>query len=322
MSNRGGGTQRARGGGKGGANGGGSGMYTATTCYSHTNDFQAHTLSTGLATMSLNPARALAVDGTPLYMDPPVAVPESNPMVNNEFDSALSQKVLKDVNSASLHAEFPLRMSLSQTNTHVDTNHFVVKLDPAVPLYEYSIRGLPPKIAKLTVDILVQDAINRTPFLKENHGKFATEGTTLVSWTKIPDLGPINVRSAEWKSPITIRLEPVGKVNTDLLQRYSGGSVNPTQVRNVHETVAIRWCLQEARFTDIGDQVVEIEIKEVINALNTVVSSVLGKGCFSLRANKFFLAGGHNDLGPSLCAIRGYFYSIVPGTGQVLLRCK
>jgi hypothetical protein len=53
-----------------------------------------------------------------------------------------------------------------------------------------------------------------------------------------------------------------------------------------------------------------------------IVSSVLDRSCFSLKENKFFLTGGHTALGLSLCAIRGYYYSIRPGMGQILLNRK
>jgi eukaryotic translation initiation factor 2C len=53
-----------------------------------------------------------------------------------------------------------------------------------------------------------------------------------------------------------------------------------------------------------------------------LVSSVLDESCFFSTDNKFFLAGGHTPLGQSLCAIRGYSYSVRPGMGEILLNCK
>jgi eukaryotic translation initiation factor 2C len=41
-----------------------------------------------------------------------------------------------------------------------------------------------------------------------------------------------------------------------------------------------------------------------------VFSAALSKGSYSLEANKFFITGGHESLSPSLCAIRGYYYSV------------
>jgi eukaryotic translation initiation factor 2C len=65
-----------------------------------------------------------------------------------------------------------------------------------------------------------------------------------------------------------------------------------------------------------------MQVRLVTTALNMVVSSALGTGTFSPKANKFFIIGGHTSLGPSLCAIRGYYYAIRPGMGQILLNRK
>lgn len=54
-------------------------------------------------------------------------------------------------------------------------------------------------------------------------------------------------------------------------------------------------------------------------ALNIVLSKGLSQDSLSLKANKFFIAGGHVHLSESLCAIRGYFYSIRPAMGHILL---
>lgn len=67
---------------------------------------------------------------------------------------------------------------------------------------------------------------------------------------------------------------------------------------------------------------VEAQVRVVNVALNMVVSNAVGWGTFSPRPNKFFVTGGHTSLGISLCAIRGYFYAIRPGMGQVLLNRK
>lgn len=66
----------------------------------------------------------------------------------------------------------------------------------------------------------------------------------------------------------------------------------------------------------------EAQIKLVNAALNMVLSTAIGSGTFSLKANKFFITGGHTNLSKSLCAIRGYYYTIRPGMGQILLNCK
>lgn len=55
------------------------------------------------------------------------------------------------------------------------------------------------------------------------------------------------------------------------------------------------------------------------STLNMVISKVLSRDSFSLRANKFWLTGGHTRLSDSFCTMRGYFYSVRPAMGQILL---
>jgi eukaryotic translation initiation factor 2C len=58
----------------------------------------------------------------------------------------------------------------------------------------------------------------------------------------------------------------------------------------------------------------------VINALNIVISKCFGGGVFQLGANKFFIETGSAPFSDSpLSTIRGYFYSIRPGMGHILL---
>ena len=58
----------------------------------------------------------------------------------------------------------------------------------------------------------------------------------------------------------------------------------------------------------------------VINALNIVISKCFEGGVFRLGANKFFIEAGNVPLvGSPLSTIRGYFYSIRPGMGHILL---
>jgi hypothetical protein len=52
-------------------------------------------------------------------------------------------------------------------------------------------------------------------------------------------------------------------------------------------------------------QDVEAKVKEVSKALNMVISTVVGNGSVRLKAYKFFVTSGHNDLKDSLCTIRG-----------------
>lgn len=77
----------------------------------------------------------IAVDGSPLVMDAPVAVPKANPMTSLQVHPKESKKVLDTVkDSCMTHAEFPLQQAFMAPTTSVYTNHFVVKVDSTKPL--------------------------------------------------------------------------------------------------------------------------------------------------------------------------------------------
>jgi hypothetical protein len=252
MSNRGGGNYRGRGGsnqrGRGGGNtgarnGGGSkdqsaghGELCATMCSKRTDSDAAsgprpQEFEQQLDSLSLK--GKAAVDGTPLQMDPPVAKPSSNPMPSNKMDAKAFQDVVKDLKASGIQTEFPLREGFATPSTSVYTNHFAIKLDANTPLYEYNIIGLPTRISKRTARILIKETIDKMPFLKDNQDKFTTDyQKKLISWVKIPDLGRVGVSSTERRLPVDISLEEVGQIDMELLQRYSEGKEQPTQVRS------------------------------------------------------------------------------------------
>tara|TARA_R110002003_G_scaffold138_10_gene12725 strand:+ start:7131 stop:7817 length:687 start_codon:yes stop_codon:yes gene_type:complete len=176
----------------------------------------------------------VAVDGSALQMDQQVSAPKSDPMPGNKVDPNVGQNILKAIAPLASDAEFPLRKTLATPNTTVFTNHFEIKLDPKMQLYEYNIQGLPARVGKRTCRILVREMINAIPFLRANQDMFATDyEKKLISWIEIaPDnLGPVEVKSSERRSLVGIGLELVGMLNTSLLQEYADGKVAPTKVR-------------------------------------------------------------------------------------------
>ncbi|KAH7385933.1 Piwi domain-containing protein [Pyrenochaeta sp. MPI-SDFR-AT-0127] len=238
-----------------------------------------------------------AADGSPLEMAKVVPVPTGNPASGNPLDSSLFNKIIGGLHTHASQAEFPLRKTFLNPNTKVFTNHFAIKLNPRLPLYEYEIKGLPEKISKRTSKILVQNFINNTEFLKNHQIQFATDyKERIVSWVQFPksELMPLAVSSKAGKDPISLWLLEKGTVNTGLLQQFSEGTAHPN--KNVND-----------------------EIKLANKVLNMVISKSLSRDTFSLKANKFFITGGYKSLGASLCTMRGYFYSIKPGMGQILL---
>lgn len=176
----------------------------------------------------------VAVDGSPLTMDASVAVPKANPMTSLQVHPKEPKKVLDTVQGSGMtHAEFPLREAITNPNTTVYTNHFVVKVDDTKPLYEYNITGLPRQASTKTAKKLVQALIDRTPALvaNANQTNFATDfARTLVSWVKLSDQNLKAVQSTEWRAPIYLGLQYASRVDTDLLSRYVQGKIEPTKV--------------------------------------------------------------------------------------------
>ncbi|EAT81940.2 hypothetical protein SNOG_10546 [Parastagonospora nodorum SN15] len=227
----------------------------------------------------------LAVDGSPLVMDSPVHIPRPNPMPGNKVDPKAFQDIQKGLKASGLQAEFPLRQGLANPTTTVYTNHFAIKLDPVTPLYEYIITGLPSRVGNRTTRKLISEAIDDIDCMKNNRDKFVIDYKLmrLVSWVDI-DIPSMygSARTSEWRDPVLVTFERLGKVNTDLLIQYSAGKLAPTAIKTLNSA-----------------QEVEEEVKRVSGVLNMVVSTSLSRGSFSLKANKFFVTGGHNNLSPS-----------------------
>jgi hypothetical protein len=182
--------------------------------------------------LSLGPVKTATVDDDTLEMDGPVRKPEPKPMPGNVIDSRTLE--LTHPESAESQAELPLRKALARADRTVYTNHFAVKLNPNVHLFEYKITGLPPKMTGRTARSLVREAINNMPFLQANRGRFATNyKEKLISWIEIEEVVPVPVRTDERRTAINIGLQWVGMVDTQLLQDYSSGSIIPTQVRSI-----------------------------------------------------------------------------------------
>lgn len=185
-----------------------------------------------ISNLSLGPMK-VGVDGNPLVMATAKSMPSDNPGPGNLVDPKLFHNVLQGINVHASQAEFPLRKAFSMQSNTVYTNHFAIKLDPKMPLYEYEIKDLPENISKKTSRILVQNMIDATVFLKGHQDEFATDNKErIISWVEFPEeaLGPIAVLSKEGKEPISLWLQNKGKVDTDRLKQYSEGKVQPNKV--------------------------------------------------------------------------------------------
>jgi hypothetical protein len=207
-----------------------------TTSFTHANITPApkppqYQLEQQFESMSLK--GKLAVDGSPLVMDQPVSIPSPNPMPGNKVDPKAFQDIQKGLKASGLQAEFPLRQGLANPTTTVYTNHFTIKLDPEIPLYEYSITGLSSRVGNRTTRKLISEAMDNINCMKNNRDKFVIDYKLmrLVSWVDI-DIPSMNgsARTSEWRDPVVVTFERLGKVNTDLLIQYSAGKLAPTAV--------------------------------------------------------------------------------------------
>jgi eukaryotic translation initiation factor 2C len=180
--------------------------------------------------------------------------------------------------------------------------------------------GIPDGVSRRMKKFFVDTAIEKSAALNGNPDYFATDyNKTIITWKDIrKDLdGSVrgNQRESVWhlvdiqdgeNRVVTLYLKYVRVVDTNTLRRYV--TSDPGDAR----WNPLTWN-QEA---DVHNSNKET----VLNALNIVASKCFGDGVFRLGANKFFVEAGNTPLGNSpLTAIRGYFYSIRPGMGHILL---
>lgn len=162
-----------------------------------------------------------------------VPPPARNPVPGDLVDPKIFKKILENIRSHGTDAPFPLRKMLHATNTSVYTNHFAIKVNPQLPLYQFAIKGFPEEVSNKTKRILVQMMIDATDFLRAHDTEFTTDLRGIViSWVKIPDeaLGPVRVSSRENRELIELWLEPRGIVDMDWLQQYAEGKVTINRV--------------------------------------------------------------------------------------------
>ncbi|KAF2798180.1 Piwi-domain-containing protein [Melanomma pulvis-pyrius CBS 109.77] len=227
------------------------------------------------------------------------------------------------------NALFPLRKSLSPAHGQVLTNHFEVKFKPNTQFFVYQIMGVSTSKSKRGTKLIIKTAIQAWDFLKNNQDSFATDNTgMIIAWKNLHDsLGAPHIPGrnpgadytgdngdddagdrwncddiADGFTTVSLKFKFCGKMNIEQLQAYT----DPARPHNFPNLPAFNF-------------------DPIANALNTIISKSLRDDVFQLSANKFFLKSGYAPLttqkgeGRALCTIRGYFYTIKPGMGKVLL---
>lgn len=203
--------------------------------------------------------------------------------------------------------KFPLRVNFfaRKDQLKVLTNHFEYKVVPGTDFYEYKILDLGTKNRK-KLKALINNAIANWPFLSVNTASFATNYVdTIVSWMNLhssldTDKGAVGHGNFEWGRTIVdgtnnlaVRFRYVKTISTHNLVQYATGDPN----------------YEHANFDDIA------------TCLNLVISKSFGNNVHKLSANKFFVKSARARLSTSksLEIIRGYFYNVKPGMGNIIL---
>ena len=211
--------------------------------------------------------------------------------------------------------KYPLRQRFFLKNPAetVLTNHFEYKVDQNAVFHEYRILDLGTKNRK-KLRKLVKTVIEELPCLKDHGDDLATNHVdTIVAWkslhgdlqdgkSKLED----GVQTIEW-GPFTIpdgftsfniRLKLVKTISPSGLSQYALGNPN----------------YEHENFDDIA------------RCLNIAISKSFGSDVHKLSSSKFFvkharvaLTNGNGQSSKTLEIIRGYFYNVKPGMGNIIL---
>jgi len=206
------------------------------------------------------------------------------------------------------HAKFPARKNFGVSHRDVLTNHFEVTFEPETPIFVYRIEGIPAGKTKRKTKAIVKAAIQAWDFLYKNEAYFATDFLTkIVSWKNLhesielpPDATgttwrPANIVDGETEiSSLVFKLEKEIRVKD--LEDYA----NPDKAPDRQDLPSLKY-------------------EGIVDVLNIAISKSLTNGVVQLSSNKFFVKAGYERLSKSLCTMRGYYYTLKPGMGKVLL---
>ena len=208
--------------------------------------------------------------------------------------------------------KWPLREGFSKDNGQgkILTNHFTYTLT-ADKLYEYKILDLPKNVSRQLKKHNFQMAVEACTFLQEAGAYFATDDIdTIVSWKPI---------HKQMSSNFNLSVEK----EDDFLDIWNGCEIF---IRG--KSTPIRFALvKELRIQDLANYSVahpdfeHVNFIDICRCLNLLVSNSLTTGVYKQSANKFFVKKARNRLGQSVSLemIRGYFYNVKPGMGNIII---
>lgn len=239
-----------------------------------------------------------------------VNVPDKDPVgPGNVFQPELALSKAKK-------AEFPLRKAFAQASSDVLTNHFEVRFKPKTRFFVYEILKIPGGKSKRKAKYIFKTAEEAWSVLRDNKQYYATDHVkTIVAWKNLHD---------------TIGYQPVipGDDGTQ-----AGAVWQPEAIADGSERVQLFLKLHREldldglyRYMDASHQESdpEFNFNPIISALNLAIANSMTSNVFQQSSNKFFVKGGYVDLPgkrslKSLCAIRGYYFTIKPGMQKIFL---
>jgi eukaryotic translation initiation factor 2C len=207
----------------------------------------------------------------------------------------------------------PTRQNFVNLNpeSRVLTNHFEYSVAAGI-LYEYKIDNIGSKDKRRT-KLVYQKAIESWDFLKSHRSAFATNNyDSIVAWEDLhrhileepisgdkESTGLWNMSLQDGNSTLDLHFELVRKIDTRALQEYS--HANPQYEKQNFDIIS--------------------------RCLNLVISKTFDDSkLYRHAANKFFVKSARSQLfssekraSKSLEIVRGYYYTVKPGTGCLIL---
>ncbi|KAK4500633.1 hypothetical protein PRZ48_008822 [Zasmidium cellare] len=198
-------------------------------------------------------------------------------------------------------SNMPLRPKLATLNDDVKvlTNHFTVNIPAGTKLYEYHVNNIPPQATRAKKRTMILDMIEHDPLLWQERDHIATDCQKKIVSDK-PLYNDVHLVTVNDYVPGTrdapkahkLELHYVACHEMDHLRAYVNGA-------NVN-------------YSDRGAS----------DALNIALSKAVtdnNNDTFQVGSNRFYYRAGWSNLEDGLIAVRGYFSSIKPSMGNILL---
>ncbi|CAN9251435.1 unnamed protein product [Alternaria alternata] len=262
-------------------------------------------------------------DHISLTMMPGRPRPVGKNIVRDGIRVGPSKQTVEQLQALATHdivGKYPIRKGFAEPTHDVYTNHYDISITHGTILYEYKILPAMSGKNKRRIRAIIKAAIENSDFLKNNKRNFATDYfETIIAWEPLHGLiGPEFTRTigdgatgSEWK------LDDFEESGTVLPLRF--------KFERIIDTKSL------VGYKDIDPACADTDIQPIIRALNILISKCFDESTkyqtLQSGANKFYLKDAYENISigearnysRSLCAMRGYNYTIKPGIGRLLL---